>query len=180
MPFLIAISFQISLSFPSVCDYLENVPGIYVWRHKHRNAATLYNITNADLPCLLPPSLPVPFLQPLSSSLPHTHIMTTTDEIFIVVVRRVNAGYPFHSGNLLTHEVSGSYVLMPFQFSVIASYSDSKDTGKAIPLQAWTGPEGYRRLRFPDFKTIGTWSWFVRPMHRPPLLPGNIPSTHSC
>jgi hypothetical protein len=28
--------------------------------------------------------------------------------------------------------------------------------GKAIPLQAWTGPEGSRRLRLPDFKTIGT------------------------
>ena len=28
--------------------------------------------------------------------------------------------------------------------------------GKAIPLQAWTGPEGSRSLRFPDFKTIGT------------------------
>jgi hypothetical protein len=28
--------------------------------------------------------------------------------------------------------------------------------GKAIPLQAWTGPEGSRRLRFPDFMTIGT------------------------
>jgi hypothetical protein len=28
--------------------------------------------------------------------------------------------------------------------------------GKANPLQAWTGPEGSRRLRFPDFKTIGT------------------------
>ena len=27
---------------------------------------------------------------------------------------------------------------------------------KAIPLQPWTGPEGSRRLRFPDFKTIGT------------------------
>jgi hypothetical protein len=23
--------------------------------------------------------------------------------------------------------------------------------GKAIPLQAWTGPEGSRRLRLPDF-----------------------------
>jgi hypothetical protein len=23
-------------------------------------------------------------------------------------------------------------------------------------LQAWTGPEGSRRLTFPDFKTIGT------------------------
>jgi hypothetical protein len=31
--------------------------------------------------------------------------------------------------------------------------------GKAIPLQALTGPEGSRRLRLPDFKTIGTWRW---------------------
>jgi hypothetical protein len=29
-------------------------------------------------------------------------------------------------------------------------------TGKAIPLQAWRGSEGSRRLRLPDFKTIGT------------------------
>jgi len=28
--------------------------------------------------------------------------------------------------------------------------------GKAIPLRAWTGPEGSRRMRLPDFKTIGT------------------------
>jgi hypothetical protein len=27
---------------------------------------------------------------------------------------------------------------------------------KAIPLQALTGPEGFRGLRLPDFKTIGT------------------------
>ena len=28
--------------------------------------------------------------------------------------------------------------------------------GKAIPLQDWTGPAGSRRLRHPDFKTVGT------------------------
>jgi hypothetical protein len=28
--------------------------------------------------------------------------------------------------------------------------------GKSIPLQAWTDPEGSRRLRLPDFKTLGT------------------------
>jgi len=28
--------------------------------------------------------------------------------------------------------------------------------GKVIPLQAWTDPEGSRRLRLPDFKTVGT------------------------
>ena len=28
--------------------------------------------------------------------------------------------------------------------------------GKAIPLQVWTGPEGSRTLRLPDFETIDT------------------------
>jgi len=32
----------------------------------------------------------------------------------------------------------------------------SKGKGKAIPSQAWTGREGSRRLRLPDFKTIST------------------------
>ena len=30
----------------------------------------------------------------------------------------------------------------------------SKGKGKAVPLQAWTGPEGSRKLRFPDFVTM--------------------------
>ena len=37
---------------------------------------------------------------------------------------------------------------------VSLSVTDVK--GKAIPLQAWTGPEGSRRLRLPDFMTVGT------------------------
>jgi len=35
----------------------------------------------------------------------------------------------------------------------------SKGKGKAIPLQAWTGPEGSKKLRLPDFKTVGTRKW---------------------
>jgi len=31
-----------------------------------------------------------------------------------------------------------------------------KGKGKAIPLQAWTGPEGSKRLRLPDFNTVDT------------------------
>jgi len=27
---------------------------------------------------------------------------------------------------------------------------------KAIPIQAWTDPEVSRRMKFPNFKTIGT------------------------
>ena len=33
-------------------------------------------------------------------------------------------------------------------------HTDMASTGKAISLQAWTGPEGSRNLRFPDFKTV--------------------------
>jgi hypothetical protein len=36
---------------------------------------------------------------------------------------------------------------------ILDSYSKK---GKAIPLQAWTGPKDSRRLRLLDFKTIGT------------------------
>jgi len=30
------------------------------------------------------------------------------------------------------------------------------EEGKAIPLWAWIDPEGSRRWRLPDFKTVGT------------------------
>jgi len=31
-----------------------------------------------------------------------------------------------------------------------------KSKDKAVPVQAWTDPEGTRRLKFPDFKAFGT------------------------
>jgi hypothetical protein len=45
------------------------------------------------------------------------------------------------------------------RFSAYLSWiiiTKSKGKGRAIPLNAWTGPEGSRRLRIQDFKTIGT------------------------
>ena len=44
-------------------------------------------------------------------------------------------------------------------FGNIAEFISPLHKGKATPLQAWTGPESSRRLRLPDFKTIGTWRW---------------------
>jgi hypothetical protein len=53
--------------------------------------------------------------------------------------------------------------------------------GKAVPLQAWSGPEGSRKLRFSGFKTTAEDGGKVVSLtHRPPLLPGNIPGTHFC
>jgi hypothetical protein len=51
--------------------------------------------------------------------------------------------------------------------------------GKAVPLQAWSGPEGSRKLRFPDFmKTAQEGGKVVSLTHRPHLPPGNSPGTH--
>jgi len=52
---------------------------------------------------------------------------------------------------------------------------------KAVPLQAWSGPEGSRKLRFPDFMTTAqNGGKVVSLTHRPPLPPGNTPGTHFC
>ena len=54
--------------------------------------------------------------------------------------------------NQLVLEVStGMYRV---NLSLILKKVKVKD--KAIPLQAWTVPEGSSRLRLPDFKTVGT------------------------
>jgi len=44
-------------------------------------------------------------------------------------------------------------------YSVKQLVTDVDGKGKAIPLQAWTGPEGSRNLGFSDFKTISVWRW---------------------
>ena len=44
--------------------------------------------------------------------------------------------------------------------------------GKTVPLQAWSGPEGSRKLRFPDFTTTAQDGGKVVSLtHRPPLPP---------
>jgi len=43
---------------------------------------------------------------------------------------------------------------------------------KSVPLQAWTGPESSRKLRFPDFVTTAhDGGKVVSLTHRPPLPP---------
>ena len=57
----------------------------------------------------------------------------------------------------------------------------TKGKGKAVPLQAWSGPEGFRKVSFPDFmSTAQDGGKIVSLTHRPPLSPGNTPGTHFC
>ena len=52
---------------------------------------------------------------------------------------------------------------------------------KAVPLQAWSGPERSRKLTFPDFMTTAQGGGKVVSLtHRPHLPPGNTPGTHFC
>jgi hypothetical protein len=46
-----------------------------------------------------------------------------------------------------------------------------KGKGKAVPLQAWSGPEGSRKLKFPDFFTTAQGGGKVVSLtHRPHVL----------
>ena len=47
-----------------------------------------------------------------------------------------------------------NYIQIKFHYySVIHRMLKGKGKGKAVPLQAWSGLEGSRKLRFPDFMT---------------------------
>jgi len=46
-----------------------------------------------------------------------------------------------------------------------------KAIGKAVPLQAWNGAEGSRKLRFPDSMTLAQDGGKVSLMHWLPLPP---------
>jgi len=76
--------------------------------------------------------------------------------------------------------------LLPFiipcrpKFGSLFTFIFCRGKGKAVPLQAWSGPEGSRKLRFPDFKTTAQDGGKVSLTHRPPLPPGNAPGIHFC
>ena len=71
--------------------------------------------------------------------------------------------------------IFNSNTTFSFNFRIISV------NGKTVPLQAWTGPEGSGKLRFPDFVTAAQDGGKVVSLtHRPPLPPGNTPGTHFC
>jgi hypothetical protein len=83
--------------------------------------------------------------------LPHQTPVQTTSLLLPRTMPR-----PFHSSQFYHPNNSGWGVQIIKHY---VFFSLSGVTGKAIPIQAWTGPEGSRRLRLPDFMTICTWRW---------------------
>jgi len=52
----------------------------------------------------------------------------------------------------------------------LVSYEENSK-GKAVPLQAWSGPEGSRKLRFPDFITTAQDGGKVVSLYPQEMLP---------
>ena len=72
-------------------------------------------------------------------------------------------------GLQLSVETCSCYVLL---FIYILCYKFVLGKVKAVPLQARAGPEGSKKLRFPDFVTTAQdGDQVVNLTHRPPLPP---------
>ena len=41
-----------------------------------------------------------------------------------------------------------------YKWNKLLHTGKGKGKGKSVPFQAWRGPEGSRKLRFPDFMTV--------------------------
>ena len=106
-------------------------------------------------------------------------IISTTEtterrNIFIPVVKSTEYFY-----KILIHKFI-SYYISYFAIAILKSWDRIKKS-TSLPLQAWSGPEGSRNIRFPDFMTTAQdGGKVVSLMHRPLLPPGNAPGTHFC
>jgi hypothetical protein len=63
------------------------------------------------------------------------------------------------------------YVTNQFVVSERNSEGKGRGKGKAVPLEAWSGPEGSRKLKFPDYMTTAQNGGKVVSLTQRPLLP---------
>jgi hypothetical protein len=88
----------------------------------------------------------------------------------------------FHAGfdNRFQAEAGWNWLCLEAVIKISMKRTSAECKDKAVPLQAWSGPEGSRKLRFTDFMTTAQDGGKVSVKHRPPLPPGNTPGTHFC
>jgi hypothetical protein len=112
-----------------------------------------------------------------------SHSVCLTREIFVHVSRAYGPVARKARSLLIYGPVARKARSLLMQICCTACHGKGKgQKRKAIPLQAWTGPDG-SRLRLPDFMTISTWRRSGCQPYAPAAftpLPGNIPGTHFC
>jgi len=92
---------------------------------------------------------------------------------------------PLSNGiRLVANQLRGPFFVTltpPHGFRAHSFGSNDVVKGESVPLQAWSGPEGTRKLSFPDYVTMAQDGGKVVSFTHRPLLPlGNIPGTHFC
>ena len=100
------------------------------------------------------------FLPCIIAYIPYADTLATSNRHFIIP--------PFQSSGqtnpIMLNKHKPNAILTTNKYMII------KVKGKAVPLQAWSGPEGSRKLRFPDFMTTAQdGGKDVNLTHRPPL-----------
>ena len=65
--------------------------------------------------------------------------------------------------------------LLCVRFFFIPDHGNGKVKGKAVPLQAWREPEGYRKLSLPDFVTTAQDGGKIVNLTHRPTLPQELP-----
>ena len=81
--------------------------------------------------------------------------------------------HPFFKNQNPRHLITFRWHLQKLGDKIFKLHAENKaGKGKAVPLQAWSGPEGSRKLRFPDFVTIARdGGKVVSITHRPLFTP---------
>ena len=80
-----------------------------------------------------------------------------------------------------TSNTSGCFVPLILQDGVLHYSTEIVKICKSVPLHARSGPEGSRKLRFPNFVTTAhDGGKVVSPTYRPTLPLRNAPGTHFC
>ena len=116
----------------------------------------------------------IPSLSSLSLTLFHSRRLSVYPPTYVSSpsAKTLSFFLSFHS--VFQHPLIFLFFQFPFLSLLLGK-------GKAAPLQAWSGPERSRKLRFPDFmKTAQDGGKVVSLTQRPPLPPGNTPGTHFC
>jgi hypothetical protein len=100
-----------------------------------------------------------------------------TNIIAVSLVVSFNFNQMFHrrcSSNLINH------LQKPAENTVLLILGNALLL-KVKKLQAWSGPEGSRKLKLADSLTTAQYGGNVVSLtHRPPLPPGSNPGTHFC
>ena len=122
--------------------------------------------------------------------LEHKHVRTTEDvtDLGWAVLQHPLYGHDltsskYHLFGSLTENLQGRhYANGKALQNAVPMSSGMRPTveSKAGPLQTQKGPEGSRKLRFPDYMTAAQDGGKVSLTHRPPLPPGNTLGTHFC